>query len=106
MLAVRLDVEISTLGLLLEQSRRPAEINNTCMVFADTEIIVLLAAGVHPAEFVAGLQASVAARVTSSTRGSLDDPVVLIGGVALVPGMAQALESALARPVITAPKPL
>ena len=43
-----------------------------CVVFAETEIIGLLAAGTAPADIVAGVQASIATRV-AAMAGRVDD---------------------------------
>ena len=66
-----------------------------CVVFAETEIIGLLASGVAPADIVAGVQASMATRVAAMTGRNVPPPIVLTGGVAMVPGMEAALAAAL-----------
>jgi len=104
-LATRLAVKLSCLGTLAGRSRKPATISNMCVVFAETEIIGLLASGVAPEDIVAGVQASIATRVVAMAGRNLPDPILFTGGVALVPGMNAALESALARRVIVAPQP-
>ncbi|MFH0911230.1 MAG: acyl-CoA dehydratase activase [Planctomycetota bacterium] len=105
MAAKRLGVEISGLGALAAQSRTPAPISSMCVVFAETEIIGLMASGASPADIVAGVQASIASRIASMAGRNLAEPVVFTGGVALVPGMAEALQSALGRKVIISPDP-
>jgi activator of 2-hydroxyglutaryl-CoA dehydratase len=76
-----------------------------CVVFAETEIIGLLASGTMPEDIVAGVQASIATRVAAMAGRNLTGPVIFTGGVALVPGMSAALESALGKPVTIAPEP-
>jgi predicted CoA-substrate-specific enzyme activase len=104
-LATRLAVKLSCLGTLAARSRRPATISNMCVVFAETEIIGLLASGVAPEDIVAGVQASIATRVAAMAGRNLPGPILFTGGVALVPGMNAALESALDKPVVVAPQP-
>jgi predicted CoA-substrate-specific enzyme activase len=104
-LATRLAVKLSCLGALADRSRAPATISNMCVVFAETEIIGLLASGVAPEDIVAGVQASIAMRVAAMAGRNLPEPVVFTGGVAMVPGMKAALEAALAKPVVVAPQP-
>ena len=104
-LATRLAVKLSCLGTLAARSRRPATISNMCVVFAETEIIGLLASGVAPEDIVAGVQASIATRVAAMAGRSLPGPILFTGGVALVPGMNAALETALEKPVVVAPQP-
>ena len=58
-------MDLSALGDLSQESRQPALISNTCVVFAETEIIGLLAEGVAAADIAAGVQKSIATRVTA-----------------------------------------
>lgn len=103
MLAVRLEVELEKLGALAAQAQSPAAISSMCVVFAETEIIGLLAGGAEPADIVAGVQRAVAHRVASLAGRELPEPVVFTGGVALVGGMSDALAEALSCPVNVAP---
>jgi predicted CoA-substrate-specific enzyme activase len=104
-LATRLGVKLTDLGALAAQSRQPATISNMCVVFAETEIIGLLASGVAPADIVAGVQAAIATRVVAMAGRQLPDPIIFTGGGALVPGMQAALQEALGKPVAVAPQP-
>jgi predicted CoA-substrate-specific enzyme activase len=99
-LADRLGVDLQTIGAMALRSGNPAIISSMCAVFAETEIIGLLAEGVHPDDIAAGVQASVAARLAGMTGRGLTEPLIFTGGVALVPGMDKALEKALKSPVI------
>ena len=104
--ATRLGVELTALGELAGRSRSPAAISSMCVVFAETEIIGLLAGGASPADIVAGVQAAMAARVAAMAGGLVETPVYFTGGVALIPGMAAALAAALAQPVNMVAEPL
>jgi predicted CoA-substrate-specific enzyme activase len=104
-LATRLGVKLSALGDLAAGSRRAATISSMCVVFAETEIIGLLASDVAAEDIVAGVQAAVASRVVAMAGRNLPGPIVFTGGVALVPGMQTALEDALGKPVVAAPDP-
>ncbi|MBU4199799.1 MAG: 2-hydroxyglutaryl-CoA dehydratase [Verrucomicrobia bacterium] len=97
--AARLEVPLGSLGELAGLATKPSAINSMCVVFAETEIIGLLASGEKPANIAAGVQASVSARIASMAGRNISEPVVFTGGVALVSGMTQALESALGYPV-------
>lgn len=105
MVAARLEVELRALGVLAAKSRKPAAISSMCAVFAETEIIGLLASGILREDIAAGVQASVAARVASMAGRNLNPPVVFTGGVAMIPGMTEALEAALGQAVSVAPSP-
>jgi predicted CoA-substrate-specific enzyme activase len=104
-LASRLALDWPALDDLSRQSRQPACISNTCVVFAETEIIGLLAEGVPAADIAAGVQNSIATRVMAMVGRGLEPPAVFTGGVALQPGMARALETALGCPLRVAPDP-
>ncbi len=97
--ASRLTVNLKTLGQLAGQSDKPAAISSMCVVFAETEIIGLLASGVEPKDIASGVQASIAARVGTMAGRKITPPVAFTGGVALIPGMAAALEKVLKQPV-------
>jgi predicted CoA-substrate-specific enzyme activase len=103
--ASRLSVDLPTLGELSRQSRAPAQISSMCVVFAETEIIGLLAEGVSAPDIAAGVQNAIASRVMTTAQRALSAPVYFTGGVALQSGMLRALETALALPVRVAPLP-
>ena len=105
MVAERVGVPLAELGELARQSGHPAQITSMCVVFAETEIIGLLAQGRAAADIVAGVQASIAQRVGAMARRNIVPPVFLTGGVALVPGMDRRLEEALGQPVAVAAEP-
>ncbi len=94
--AERLGVELESLGRLAAGSSSPAAISSMCVVFAETEITGLLASGTASEDIVAGVQASIAARIISMAGRSADPPVIFTGGVAMVSGMADAMQAALA----------
>jgi (R)-2-hydroxyacyl-CoA dehydratese activating ATPase len=104
-LAARLEVDLHTLGEMALRSRHPAAISSMCVVFAETEIIGLLASGASPDDIAAGVQASIIARIAAMAGRNLAAPVVFTGGVALIPGMDGALKSALGHPVTVPPMP-
>ncbi|MBI4860915.1 MAG: rod shape-determining protein [Candidatus Riflebacteria bacterium] len=104
-LAMRLGVPLAGLGALSGQSARPAAISSVCVVFAETEIVGLLASGASPGDIVAGVQASIASRVAAMATGNLPEPICFTGGGALVPGMRGALEAVIGLPVTVAPDP-
>jgi predicted CoA-substrate-specific enzyme activase len=105
MLAARLEVPLADLGALASQSQAAAPISSMCVVFAETEIIGLLAAGRSCPDIVAGVQSAIAARVAAMAGRTLAGPVVFTGGVALVGGMAGAMETTLKCAVTIAPDP-
>lgn len=105
MVAARFNIDIRRLGEMASGSAKPASISSMCVVFAETEIIGLLASGVSPEDIVAGVQDSVASRVAAMAGRSTASPVVFTGGVALVDGMDAALARSLRKPVTIVPDP-
>jgi (R)-2-hydroxyacyl-CoA dehydratese activating ATPase len=103
--ADRLEVKLEDLGKMAARSQQPAPISSMCVVFAETEIIGLLASGAKPEDIVAGVQHAIATRVAAMAGGKVNPPVIFTGGVALVPGMAEALKSALGQTVQVSPNP-
>jgi predicted CoA-substrate-specific enzyme activase len=103
--ARRLGVDIGSLGQMAAKSHSPAPISSMCVVFAETEIIGLLASGTAREDIIAGVQAAIAARVTALAGRNIDLPIVFTGGVAMVSGMDTALQSALGQTVTVSPDP-
>jgi len=101
--AARLGVDLSTLGELSRDSRQAAIISSMCVVFAETEIIGLLAEGVAAADIAAGVQNAIALRVAALAGRSITAPVCFTGGVALQSGMVRALATALSCAVCVSP---
>jgi len=106
MVAQKLETSLDSLGDLAKGCDCPASISSMCVVFAETEIIGLLADGARREDIVAGVQESLARRVAGMAGRSLVGPVVFTGGVALVPGMREAIESHLGEPVDGCPDPV
>jgi (R)-2-hydroxyacyl-CoA dehydratese activating ATPase len=105
LVATRLGVDLPTLGELSRASRQAALISSMCVVFAETEIIGLLAEGVAPPDIAAGVQNAIAQRVAGLAGRSVTSPVCFTGGVALQSGMVRALETALSCAVQVSPLP-
>jgi predicted CoA-substrate-specific enzyme activase len=105
MVASRLDMTWEKLSELAQQSKKPAHISNMCVVFAETEIIGLLAEGKPLSDVVAGVQNAIATRISALAGRSICPPICFTGGVALQPGMARALDEVLSSPVRVVPQP-
>ena len=103
--ASRLGVKVGSLGRLAKKSKSPALISSMCVVFAETEIIGLLASGSQREDIVAGVQAAVAVRVCSMAGQNIATPVIFTGGVAKIAGMDAALGKAIGKIVRVSPEP-
>ncbi|NLX57364.1 MAG: benzoyl-CoA reductase [Planctomycetaceae bacterium] len=95
-LAETLEASIDELGELARRSTNPCQINSLCVVFAQSEVISLLARGKDRADIVAGLHNSLAARVgRMARRDGLQRDVLMTGGGALNSGLQAAFEEEL-----------
>ncbi|MFH1230182.1 MAG: acyl-CoA dehydratase activase [Planctomycetota bacterium] len=101
-----LDMEIRKMGSLAMKSKKPANISSMCVVFAESEIIGLLAHRIPRSDIVAGIQRSLATRTIALSGRNLTEPIVFTGGVALISGMASTLAQVCGKKIITAPQPL
>lgn len=103
--AYRLNVNIHDLGDAALGADKPSSISSMCVVFAETEIIGLLANGEKPDNIIAGVQKAITQRIASMGSRNTKEPVIFTGGVALIQGMDNALEETLGHPVSVAPYP-
>ena len=76
-----------------------------CVVFAETEIIGLLANKSSPADIAVGVQQAMARRIAALAGRKLKRPVYFTGGVARVEGMREALAGALGFDIQVCPQP-
>jgi predicted CoA-substrate-specific enzyme activase len=98
-MAGALDTEVGKLGELSSGSE-PVEISSMCTVFAESEVISLLAQDVPRERVVAGIHRSVARRVAAmAERLGLGQHIVFTGGVAKNQGVRRALSAALKREI-------
>ncbi len=107
MAARNLEVDIEELGgLHFEAHDSPLPVNSTCAVFAESEIISLLAAGHKKSEIISGIHYSIARRIARLARRlKIEDGVIFDGGAALNSGMVDALENELMRKISIQPQP-
>lgn len=95
----RLEIGLEELDGLLAENKA-VTINSTCAVFAESEIIGLLAQGFSREEILGGVVASMAAKIAgSAARVGVATPVILSGGLAGSRGVALALAKALGEEV-------
>jgi predicted CoA-substrate-specific enzyme activase len=91
-----LETDIDTLGRAAKTATGACRISSTCAVFAESEIISLIAAGEDLAVIGSGLCRSLAGRLANLARRiGIRPPVALVGGGAKNPGMRCALAAKL-----------
>jgi len=102
----RLRVPLDDVARQVSSADRSVAVSSTCTVFAESEVISLLAAGEPVEGILRGLHQALASRVAALARGFLADGEVLMsGGVALNAAMVAALGEALGRTVRVLPEP-
>ena len=108
-----LEVMAQALGVPLDEftetSRRssnPVQISNTCTVFAESEVIGLMARKNPREDIIAGLHQSIARRVYAlANRLRVEDIVAFTGGVALNGGVKDAIEKVSGKTLHVPPDP-
>ena len=107
MTARNLEMDVEDLGAChMRAQGTPLTINSTCTVFAESEIISLLANGHGQDELIAGIHFSIARRVARlAKRLGVQDMVLFDGGPALNQGLVKALETELMRRVVVPEAP-
>ena len=101
----RLQVPLEGLAERVAAAPRAVPVSSTCTVFAESEVISLVASGEPLEGIVKGLHSALAARVAALARVTATADVWMSGGVALNGAMVAALRDALGRPVRVLPDP-
>ena len=102
-----LEMQARALGLNLEEMSRMGltwkqeiQISNMCTVFAESEVVSLVAKDTPISDIIHGLNESVAAKTLSLIRrGKGEGPYAMTGGVSRNEGVVKCLEKALDSPV-------
>jgi len=101
-----LHVPIDQFGELASASTKQVPISTTCTVFAESEVVGLVARGEALPDIVAAIHRSIASRVaTLVKRVGVTVPLIATGGVARNPAAVAALSTELDHPVNVAPTP-
>jgi len=104
-MARALEVNLDEFGDLSLQSDHPASISSLCTVFAESEVISLIARGEKRRNIIAGIHESVAARVMAMAhRIGVKSPVMMTGGVARNIGVVKAIENKIGSHVVVSDK--
>lgn len=103
-MARALEADLDEFGALSLKAGQPAPISSLCTVFAESEIISLIAKGERRDNIIAGIHAAIAARVSAmASRVGLKARVMMTGGVARNAGVVQALEKAIGMAILVSP---
>ncbi|MFH1245808.1 MAG: acyl-CoA dehydratase activase [Candidatus Omnitrophota bacterium] len=93
-----LDTSLEEFAALSLLSQSPVCLNSTCAVFAESEMVSLLATGRERNDIIAGLHQSVARRISElSSSMDLEEEIYLDGGPAVNKGLLLAIKEELMR---------
>lgn len=91
-----LELELEEMGNVVLKSQNPAEISSQCVVFAESEVISLRAAGLEKADIAYGIHLATARRIRNLLkRTGFEQDILFTGGVNNNKGMRRALETVL-----------
>ena len=104
--AARLGVALDDLGRLALSGREEVAITSTCTVFAESEVISLLAQGVRLEPVLRGLHRSLVRRLAAMIRGvGATSPLLLSGGVARNSAVARLLSEETGKQIRVSARP-
>jgi predicted CoA-substrate-specific enzyme activase len=101
-----LEIKVEDMGDISLEADRPVTIASTCVVFAQSEVVSLIARKERAPNILAGINRSIASRVvTMARRIGIDQVVVFDGGPAKNRGLRAAVEAELGFPVVVPSHP-
>ena len=106
MMARTLEIDIESLGPLSLKWKEPIKISSMCSVFAESEVISLIAQNKETADIAHGIHEAIVSRAVSlMKRTGLSADYMMTGGVAKNPGVVEELKSQLNAPVFVYEEP-
>jgi predicted CoA-substrate-specific enzyme activase len=105
-MAKALEVKLEEMGPLSLESVNEIKVSSTCTVFAESEVVSLVAAGHETRDILQGIHRAIAGRVAALvSRVGLAPCVIMSGGVAKNVGVVRALEEKLDHKITVPPEP-
>ena len=99
-MARALEVSLDDLGALSEKASREISISSMCTVFAESEVISLVARAVPVEDIINGIHKSIVNRLAAQMQRLNPEPqIIMTGGVAKNSGMVKKLSQAAGHPV-------
>jgi predicted CoA-substrate-specific enzyme activase len=100
-MAARLQVSLAEMSELSLRTKVEAHISSVCTVFAESEVVSLVAKNCPKGEIIRGLHRAIVNRVWSMIKViGVDGEVTMTGGVAKNKGMLQLMEERLGKPIL------
>jgi len=104
-----LEMDITDMDGLDVGEKGTQQISNMCTVFAESEVVSLIAQGVETGEIISGINRAIATRTFSLAKrvaSDMDsDKIAISGGVARIKGVVAALERCLGKEILVPPDP-
>jgi predicted CoA-substrate-specific enzyme activase len=101
-IARTLNVKLEDLGSISQSATSTVRISSMCTVFAETEVVSLVAVGTPTPNIIKGLHESIASRASALLKiVGLTAPLGMSGGVAKNKGVVSSIEEALKMKVLT-----
>ena len=105
-MARAMEVDLDRFGALSLQAGQPSKISNLCAVFAESEVVSLIASGEERENIIAGIHEAIGSRV-AAMMGRLGPhaaaSIMMTGGVAKNIGVVKALERRIGCPIDVSP---
>ena len=99
-MARALEVDLEKFGDVSSKAQQPAPISSLCTVFAESEVISLIAKGEFRENIIAGIHEAIASRVVAmAKRVGFNARVMMTGGVAKNTGVVKALEQKIGQKI-------
>ncbi len=101
-----IEIERDKIWETVKDIKNPLPISSMCVVFAESEIISLIANGKNRGEIFAGVLLAIAKRTTAlAGRINIEEPLIFTGGVANSKAMTASLEKSLEMKITTPANP-
>lgn len=105
-MANALEVDLAEMGPIALQSNSPEEIGITCTVFAESQVISLVAEGRPKIDIVAGIHQAIAERIFGMLKMiKIENKIAVTGGGAKNIGLVKALEKKFGIELVVPPEP-
>jgi len=105
-MAKALGVELEKIGEYALRAEKDIKISSMCTVFAESEVISLVAEGYQEDEILGAIHAAIARRTVGlAGRVGVIQPLIMTGGVAKNIGMVRAIEKELKISIYIPPEP-
>ena len=105
-MARTLEMDLEELGPRSLLSAKALTVSSMCTVFAESEVVSLIASGASPEDIARGIHNAVADRIAAlAERVGMAPPAVMTGGVAKNPGARRALEERFGFPLLVPEEP-